>query len=140
MRLYISFSSVTDPAFVKDRQPSSPNMLITVGQKSSSPDSVASSKLRHLRTGLGNPKHRPPGQLDDPIYFGLVDCHSVGGATLRGSFPARLASVWVPESHQRSVRKPSIWSRAWRAFRSGSGAVWEPVAVNLADYSSAWGP
>src|SRR5260370_19575678 len=76
-------------------------MLITVGQKSFSPDSVASSKLRHLGTGLGNPKHRPPGQLDDPIYFGLVDCHSVGGATLRGSFPARLASVWVPESHQR---------------------------------------
>src|SRR5258708_14349555 len=85
-------------------------MLITVGQKSFSPDGVASSKLRHLRTGLSNPKHRPPGQLDDPIYFGLVDCHSVGGATLRGSFSARLASVWVPESHQRSVRKPSIWS------------------------------
>jgi hypothetical protein len=49
---------------------------------------------------------------------------------LRGSFPARLASIWVPESHQRSVRKPSIWSKAWRAFRSGSGATWGTVAVN----------
>ena len=45
----------------------------------------------------------------------------------------------LPESHQRSVTKPSIWSRAWRAFRPGSAVVGEPVAVNLADHSSAWG-
>ena len=43
------------------------------------------------------------------------------------------------ESREKPVRRPSIWSKAWRAFRSDLGAARELVAVNWAGYSSAWG-
>jgi hypothetical protein len=43
------------------------------------------------------------------------------------------------EFREKPVRRPSIWSKAWRAFRSDLGAARELVAENWAGYSSAWG-